>query len=489
MFTNKLSFNFVFFIFLDMKLTLSELDILIFLLFYLTLTFLGFFPIIFKKTKTSEDLEFIFAGRKLTLPFFVASLVATWYGNILGIGEFVYRYGVVAWFCFGIVYYISAFFYALLITKKAHLSNASTIAELIAGKFGTKAGIFSAFVQLIISFPAVYILMVATFINLLTGIDLFLSILLGTLLSFIYIGFGGFKSNILTNTFQFFIMYLGFGVFLFFSLNSIQFDIGFLSNLPTSHKKFFGNVSWQFLFSWFFISLQTFVDPSFYQRCISAKSPKIARVGILFSIILWMIFDFMTIFIGLISRAALPDIKPLFAYPYLLEVVVPDVWKGFILVAMLATIISTMDSYIFLSAFIIGNDILGKISGLKKLKVSKRTKLGLILSAIFSITLASLIPSAIDLIYKTSSIAVPALFYPLLLSFSKKDLLSNSQTTFLIASSSILTLFFSIIKEYVSYKSMFTPFQQILVFEPMVFGFLWSTIVFLIMFIYNQKAK
>jgi len=475
---------------LKMKLTLSSADILVFFIFYFCLTFLGFLPLILKRINTkSEDLEFIFAGRKLTLPFFVASLVATWYGNILGIGEFVYRYGLVAWFCFGIVYYISAFFYALLITKKVHLSNASTIAEQISRKFGTNAGIFSAIVQLIISFPAVYVLMVATFINLLTGINLFLSLLIGTFLSFIYIGFGGFKSNILTNTFQFFIMYLGFGIFLYFSLNSIHFDLGFLANLPPTHKKFFGNVSWQFIFSWFFISLQTFVDPSFYQRCVSAKSTRTARNGILLSIAFWLLFDFMTITIGLISRATLPNIEPLFAYPYLLEIIVPSAWKGFVLVSMLATIISTMDSYIFLSAFIIGNDILGKISKFKEHKLSTRTKFGLIISAVFSTALAFFIPSAIDLIYKTSSIAVPALFYPLLLSFSKKELLTNSQVTFLIASSSILTLLFLLCKEFACGRLLPYLLNQLLYFEPMVFGFLWSTILFVIMIILNKKAK
>ncbi len=473
-----------------MRLTLSTVDILIIFLFYAILTFLGFLPLVQKRNKKEiENSEFLLAGRKLTLPFFVASLVATWYGNILGIGEFVYRYGLVAWFCFGIVYYLSAFFYAFWISKKIHQTPSLTVAEQISSKFGEKAGILASLVQLIIAFPAVYVLMVGTFINLITGIDFFFSIILGTILSFIYIGFGGFKSNILTNSFQFVLMYLGFGVFAYFSIKANNFEFEIFKYLPPSHLNFFGNVSWQFLFSWFFISLQTFIDPSFYQRCISARTTKIAKNGILVSILFWFLFDSMTIFIGLISRATFNNIDPLFAYPYILQAFVPTFWKGFVLVAMLATIVSTMDSYIFLSAFIIGNDILGKLPKINRLQLSVRTRTGLIFSALFSIFLSYVVPSAIDLIYKTSAIAVPSLFYPLILSFSKKKYIKDSQIRLIIITSSIFTLIFSLAKEYFNGKELESVISIVFNFEPMVFGFLWSTLLIVTMAIYNKTKK
>lgn len=476
--------------FLVMRLSLSTADILIFLFFYSIITFLGFFPFIQKRnSKKVVSTDYLFAGRKLSLPFFVASLVATWYGNILGIGEFVYRYGLVAWFCFGIVYYFAAFIYAFWVARKIHQSSALTVAEQISSKFGENAGFLASLGQLIIAFPAVYVLMVGTFINSITGINFFSSIILGTIFSFVYIGIGGFKSNILTNSFQFVLMYLGFGVFAYFSLKANNFEFEIFKSLPPSHLNFFGDVSWQFLISWFFISLQTFIDPSFYQRCISAKTNKIAKTGILVSIFFWFLFDSMTIYIGLVSRATFNNIEPLFAYPYLLEVIVPPFWKGIVLVAMLATIVSTMDSYIFLSALIIGKDILGKLNKTKHIELSLRTKTGLIFSALFSIFLSYAIPSAIDLIYKTSAIAVPALFYPLILSFSRKKYLKDHQIRLLIITSSFFTLIFSLTKDFFKGKILQSNISQVFYFEPMVIGFLWSTFLLTIMIIYNKTEK
>ena len=46
--------------------------------------------------------EYLLMGRKLALPSFVATLVTTWYGGILGVGEFSYRFGISNWLVFGV---------------------------------------------------------------------------------------------------------------------------------------------------------------------------------------------------------------------------------------------------------------------------------------------------------------------------------------------------------------------------------------------------
>lgn len=453
---------------------------------FVTLT--GFWTVKRRSQRNVVDLtnDYLLAGRKLTLPFFVASLVATWYGNILGIGEFVYRYGLVAWFCFGVVYYVAAIFYAFLISTKIRNLPSQTIPELIGSKFGKTAELVSSIVMLLITFPSVYVLMVGVFINLFFGLDLIWSIIFGTLITFIYIGYGGFRSNVWTNSIQFVLMYLGFGIFTFFAVSTISFDFHKLSDLPKSHTRFFGEVSWQFIISWIFISLQTFIDPSFFQRCASVSSSKTARNGILISVFLWFIFDSMTVFIGLVGKLTLPEINPLYNYPILLEQIVPDFFKGIVLVSMLATIISTLESYSFLSSLIFGKNLFDYFKLFPKIKIENKVRLGLAFTAFFSIIIAYLIPSAIDIIYKTSSIAVPSLFFPTLLSFSKSKILSSKKINYLMISSSLVTLFFTIIKEIVESKSnQFIP--SILSFEPMVFGFIWSSLLFFLMYFFRKK--
>ena len=52
--------------------------------------------------------DYIVAGRRLTLPAFTASLVTTWYGGILGVGEYTWTYGISNWLVFGVPYYLCA---------------------------------------------------------------------------------------------------------------------------------------------------------------------------------------------------------------------------------------------------------------------------------------------------------------------------------------------------------------------------------------------
>ncbi|MCX7908052.1 MAG: sodium:solute symporter family protein [Ignavibacteria bacterium] len=472
-----------------MKLSLSFSDVIIIFLYYILIAIIGIYG---GKSKIKEGkektLDFLLAGRKLTLPLFVASLVATWYGNILGIGEFVHRYGLVAWFCFGIVYYVTALFYALFVSNKIRNISSQTIPELLELKYGKVASVYSSLVMLLITFPSVYVLMVGVFINLIFGLSLLPSIILGTILTFIYIGYGGYKSNVITNTIQFILMYFGFGIFTFFALKEISFDLGQLNYLPKSHLKFFGEVSWQYIITWLFISLQTFIDPSFFQRCASVNSEKTAKKGILISITFWFIFDTMTIFTGLVGKLKFPEINPLFSYPILLENIVPSFFKGIVLVSMLATIVSTLESYSFLSALIIGKNIMEKFRTLIKLRIENRVRIGLVISAFFSIFLAYFIPSAIDIIYKTSSIAVPSLFYPTITGLFSNKTFSKTKVNSLIISSSLVTFIFVIVKEF-SISFIQNPIIKFFVsFEPMVFGFVWSTIFFIYILL-TEKRK
>lgn len=469
------------------KFNLNALDFIVVITYFTIVLIIGIWGR--KSTREGKNSDatnnFLLAGRKVTLPFFVASLVATWYGNILGIGEFVYRKGLVAWFCFGIVYYVSAFIYAILVATKVRVSVFHSIPEQVGAKFGKCSQTISSVVILLITFPAVYVLMVGVLFQMFTGFNFIVSVVLGTAISVVYLSIGGFRSNIATNSVQFVLMYVGFGILLVYSLASVNFDISIVNNLPRSHKQFFGGESWQYIFSWFLISLQTFVDPSFYQRCATARSPKTARNGILISIIFWILFDLLTIVSGLIAKVKFSDIEPILAYPVLSDNVLPHILKGLFIVSMLATIISTMDSYSFLSGLIVGNEFLAKSNLFRRISTINRVRIGIVISSAFSIGIAIAIPSAIDIIYKTSSIVVPALLIPLAASYTNRAIFTSTQVNSLMILSSVTTLFFTILKGYAKYFPT-NLFSFILGFEPMVFGVLFSVFLSL-MFLLKPK--
>jgi len=400
-------------------INLHPVDFLIILLYIGLVLVLGFRR---KKSTDSGSEDYLLAGRRLTLPAFVATLVSTWYGGILGVGEYSYLYGVSNWLVFGVPYYLAAFIFAMFLAKRARRSQIYTIPHQLDKSYGKAASIFGAFLVFVMTAPAAYVLMLATLMQFLFGWPLIWGLIAGTLFSVGYVWSGGFRSVVRTDLLQFILMFGAF--FLILPLSVAKFGgLDFLrANLPATHFLWHGGQGAQYIFVWYFIALTTLVDASFYQRCFAAKTESVARRGILVSILFWIVFDFMTTFTGLYARAALPHLQnPVTSYLELSAVVLPVGLQGLFLVGLLATIMSTIDSYAFLSAMSIGRDMIWRLRGEKSEEhIARYTRIGLLLTAVLSIAIAWWAQSVIAIWKEVGSIAAPALLVPLASSFSER---------------------------------------------------------------------
>jgi SSS family solute:Na+ symporter len=320
--------------------------------------------------------------------------------------------------------------------------------------------------------------MLGVLIQLFTGWSIEISCIAGALLSLIYLFTGGFKADVLTNSMQFVLMYLGFGVMMYFLLTALGSPSEMLARLPESHKTLMGNYSWQYILAWFVISMQTFVDPSFHQRCAAVRTPEIARRGVLISILCWVVFDLMTLSAGLYARAYFEIDNPLMAFPVLADSILPVAAKGLFVTALLAVVMSTLSSYSFISGATIGNDLLGE-------KFTKRfgnvflLRMGLLISSVVAIILAVAIPSAVELIYKTSSIAVPGLLVPLVLTYMKKYRLKKRSASVIMICASGASLAWTVLRSVADGYS-FPLSGFVAEFEPMAPGIIISIILGLI---------
>ena len=138
---------------------LHIIDTIIILTYLIFIFFIGIR--IWQKEKTNEISWFLLAGRQLTIPSFVATLVSSWYGGILGVGEFSYRYGISNWLVFGVPYYIAAAIFAIFFAKKAQSLQLYTIPQQLEIAYGKGVSIIGSFFVFIITVPAAYILMLA----------------------------------------------------------------------------------------------------------------------------------------------------------------------------------------------------------------------------------------------------------------------------------------------------------------------------------------
>jgi SSS family solute:Na+ symporter len=380
---------------------------------YVLLTFLvGFFT-----PKETSEQGFLFASRRVTLPALVMSLVCTWYGGILEIGRYSYEHGIVTWVMFGLFYYLAAAIYALLIAPKISSGYIGSIPELIEGSFGRGSAILAGVLLIFIASPAPYLKMLSTIIDYLYGIGPQRAILLGALISMAYTIRGGFRSVLRTDIIQFSMMYVGFlGILVYLYMDYGGYSF-LAKNLPSARLSIPGDLSWGYLLSWGFIALITFIDPNFYQRSFAGSSNKNVKRGILISILFWFLFDLISITTGLYAAAIIGDIKH---SPFLdlASIALPPLLQGIFLVSIFSIVISTIDSFVFVSGLTIGRDLISRNS--TESDSIFYTKIGIVISALISVILATFFENAIDIWYVSGSFGASALLLPMLCCLYKK---------------------------------------------------------------------
>jgi SSS family solute:Na+ symporter len=368
-----------------------------------------------RSTRTTARLDYLLAGRRLTTGPFVATLVATWYGGVLGVGEYSYRFGISNWLVMGVPYYLAALLFAFALAKRARSSAALSIPDQLKAAYGPVAGRVGAVLVLLMAIPAAYVLMLGDLLGIYLGVPLVLAVVAGTAFTIVYVAAGGFRSVVSTNILQFVLMYLGFIVVLPVALHHAGGLGAVWAALPAANRSWDGGLGTQAVVVWYFIAMQTLVEPTFYQRCYAAETPAVARRGVLISVAFWVLFDFLTTFTGLTARALMPSLaNPVLSYPELGRLVLPSAANALFAVGLFATVMSTAHSYLFLAAATIGHDVAPELAA----KVDERrwTMAGLALTGAAAIALALALRSVVAIWHDVGSIVTSALLLPLALS-------------------------------------------------------------------------
>lgn len=312
-----------------------------------------------QKDKPSP-LDYLLMGRQLTLPLFVATLVATWYGGIFGINEITFNYGIYNFVTQGIFWYVAYLIFAFFITDKIARYNSMTLPDLTGQMFGPKSAKVSAIFTFLYITPVAYVLSLGLFLHMVFGISIILGMAIGTMFTCLYTAWGGFRSVVFSDIVQFFVMCSAVLLVVIFSVHTFG-GLSFLkANLPASHFTLTGGNSWLNTFVWGFIALATLIDPSFYQRCFAAKSPLVVKRGVLISTLIWFCFDICTTAGSLYARALLPHAEPGQAYFFYAIQLLPAGLRGFFVAGILSIILSTLNSFLFIASNTLSFDLLRK---------------------------------------------------------------------------------------------------------------------------------
>ena len=295
-------------------------------------------------------LDYMLMGRRLSLPLFVATLGASWYGGIFGVNEITFNYGIYNFITQGVFWYAAYIIFALFLVDKVKRYQSVTIPDLAGKMFGPKSAKTAAVFTFFNILPISYVLSLGIFLNLIFALPIVWGMIIGTVFVSLYCAWGGFRAVVFSDVAQFAVMCLAVLIVAIYSFSSFG-GIDFLAaHLPAGHFSLTGGNGWFNTLIWGAIALATLVDPAFYQRCFAARDAKTARRGILICTFIWFCFDLCTTAGALYARALLPEAQPSHAYFLYAVQLLPSGLRGFFIAGILAVILSTLDSFLFIAS-------------------------------------------------------------------------------------------------------------------------------------------
>ncbi len=180
-----------------------------------------------------------------------------------------------------------------------------------------------------------------------------------------------------------------------------------MQNIPKGNLSLTNNLPIGFILSWSLISMITFIDPNIFQRVYSANNEKIVYKGILISILFWIIFDFLSISIGLYASAIISP-GAINGNPYLVlsDMVLSPFFRILFIISLLSVVMSTIDSFTFTSAVTIAKEMKNNRTMIYNVKI------GLIITIIVSLIISISFTQIIDIWYIFGSIGASSILIP-----------------------------------------------------------------------------
>jgi SSS family solute:Na+ symporter len=295
-----------------------------------------------------------------------------------------------------VFWYGAYLLFAIFLVHRVHEHQAVTLPDLVGKMFGPRSAKLSAVFTFFNVLPIVYVISLGALLEAIFGWPTIPSMALGTLAVLLYSTWGGLRAVVFSDLLQFWVMCSGVLLVAVFSVAEFG-GLAFLQErLPASHFDIAGEQGWPVTIAWGMIALGTLVDPNFYQRCFAASSARVAKRGILASTLIWAAFDICTTTGALYARALIPEAEPNQAYLSFAMQLLPDGVRGFVLAGITATILSTLDSYLFIAGTAVAYDLWPGAEGSRV----RRHHLGMFTVGAIAVGLAVVFDGNIERVWK-----------------------------------------------------------------------------------------
>ena len=400
---------------------LSWIDISVVGAYVLAMLGVGFY--VFKRAPGFE--EYLIAGRSMTTPVLICTLASTYYGLdvLFGTSEIAYNDGVVAFFGYSelsLGFYILA---AYALSKPLRKARFTSLPEILERGYGRSAGVMGAVSSILYSIPALSLFALGRITEVMFGIDARVGALMLGSVALVYTLFGGLLAVAVTDTLQFVVMCLTLVIAIPILMGEFGGFDAVAAQVPASHFDFFGGIPVWLVVAYAATGISILVDPGFYQRIFAARSYKQARNAMLIALVVWGAYDWLVTAGGMLARTAveLTILPSMHSNDALLTAVVyalPIGLVGLFLAGVLATSMSTIDSYSLVAGANMSYDIyrpLYKPDATDR-ELVRITKWGIVISWIMGYFLAFMFDRLIALWVFNASLMTSTVFVPIMAS-------------------------------------------------------------------------
>jgi SSS family solute:Na+ symporter len=378
----------------------------------------------FAKKHTDFD-DFFLAGRTLTTPLLITTLISTYYGIdvLFGDSQLGFTNGVVAWFGYARPTYAFFLIAAFFLAQRLKEEDFKSLPDILDKYYGKNTRYVGAVTSFIYSLPALSLYGFGMLGDVILGWEPIMGMLVLGGIALVYTLTGGFWAVVLTDSIQFLFMCVVLALAVPFAMNFIGGFDKMIDILEPSYFDTMGDLSIWLIIIYASTGLAILVEPTFYQRIFAAKSYKNVRNALIIGIFIWGSYDWIITIIAMAAKTGvlqgiLPtDVAPDAALLTVMVAALPAGALGLFMAGVLSTEMSTLDSYCLVAGGNVAYDIYRPAikPDATDEELIKKTRYGILLSWILGLAMAVSFDQMLGLWVFMASILISSVMVPILL--------------------------------------------------------------------------
>ena len=369
--------------------------------------------------------DWFVAGGSLTTPLLVCTLVSTYYGLdvLFGGSEVGYVEGVVGWFYYLRPYYLAIIVAAVLVARRLKQHDFLSLPDVAEHYYGRGTQAVVAAASFLYALPLLAIMGIGVLLDVVFGIPFVWGVVLGAAVSVVYTLMGGLVADALTDTVQFTLMCVTLGIAAILALDDLGGGAGVAGGmdaiqraLPASYFEPTGNYPGWVLLVFGLSALSVLVEPAFYQRIFAAVSYRAVLAALGIGVVLWASFDWVVTVLGMAAAAGGIEAEPRYALMTLVTEVLPAGLTGLFVAGVIATAMSTIDSYLLIAGGNLAYDLYRPFSGreIGDAEQLRLTRWMVLVAAVMSVLFALFFRSMVSAWIFMATMLVAAALVPVL---------------------------------------------------------------------------